>query len=265
LLAGGGTAAVAVTSSSTAPPSATSSTCAPQNVANLAGDSDASVSVTWDAPPANCGPVTQFQIKVLSPSNGQDVVATAPGNATSINLTEPVLRLCTKYKLGVVAVRGSAQSPAAAPAQAAFTYGAPYNASNLVTIVLQGVNSHIGGGSYDPYATSDCTSKSGSFALDDFTNEPKPLYDMIFGWMNLDSNTPKVDIGAGNNLIDSVASIGGLVLPFSYNGATLSGNTYTVNAYTADTVASSNPETTVAYQLWDLVTKWLFLNRRLGW
>jgi hypothetical protein len=61
-------------------------------------------------------------------------------------------------------------------------------------------------------------------------------------WINSDDASHMASYGADSNLVDAAASGGGIVLPFSYSGATLSaGPVFNVKAYSSSTVANTSP------------------------
>jgi hypothetical protein len=227
--------------------SCSSAPAAPQSVTNsrvyTSDNSGAGkVEVDWSAAPSSC--VASYNIVAIdAQGNPRQVVDTVPASATSDTIGS--LNLCTYYRFGVQAVGAGGQLSAVAfPASPAFTAGYPNASPPVVTIVLQGVNSSLlsgqGATSWNALTTDYCT-------LTDETGliEPAALGDLTSNWQNL-SDGGKPDYagwGAGNNLIDSAASTGGLVLPFSYNGATMSGTAsspvFTAQSYTKDDVANS--------------------------
>ena len=224
----------------------------PQNVQDNSSfdktNDNAAVQVTWDAPAPTCDPVAEY---ALVPINARgtpgQAVDTVPASATSDLIGS--LNLCTFYDFGVVAVgTDGQQSPVTFPSNLAFTTGPPKASPPVVTILLQGVNSSLPGGTWNALNTNYCTSLDGN--NNDIGNYPQDgvLADLATNWLNVTSPTSEPDYtspGAGNNLIDSAASTGGLVIPFSYNGVSVTGTptsaTVTVSSYGPSDVADSLP------------------------
>ena len=100
---------------------------------------------------------------------------------------------------------------------------------------------------------SYCTTADGTSPV---TNAPAPLQDLFDFWDNqdpanrishpIDTHGPN-GFGAGNRLIDSLASTGAIVLPMSYsNGTRLTGPsaapTFSTAGYTPDNVGNTSPD-----------------------
>jgi len=228
----------------------------PQNVQNsdvlvLDNSGAGQVVVDWSAPAPTCDPVAGYNIvEIDAQGRPGQTVDTVPASATTDIIGG--LNLCTFYRFGVVAVGADGQqSPVAYPSNQAFTTAPPMSSPPVVTILLQGVNSSLLPGfpatSWNPLRTDYCTSPDGINADIGKPGQVPALASLAYDWLNV-KDAGMADYagpGAGNNLIDSAASTGGLVLPFSYNGATLTGPasspTFTVQSYTKDDVANSLP------------------------
>jgi Fibronectin type III domain len=224
----------------------------PQAVTNTQGTDTSTVDVTWQLPTPGCAQATRYDIvQIASDGSPDGVVQTVPASTLSVTVTG--LNVCTYYRFGVEAASsGGFVSAIGLPPYPAYTYGPPTNA-NIVTIVVQGLDSHVSSASWTPLATPVCTSSQGAWPLDhgqDSPPFPPSLHDLIYAWLNLDDNQRlqhmPAGIGAGNNLIDSLGAAGGIVLPYSYNpGASLDLATrnFTFPGYTATDVNTSDPTT----------------------
>ena len=190
-------------------------------------------------------------------------VASIPATAQQLETIAKNLNLCTYYRFGVVAVgTDGKQSALTLPDKKAFTWGspAPGTIPNTVVIMAMGVSSHVHAGSFSPLdGQSYCTTADGTSPV---TNAPAPLQDLFDFWDNqdpanrishpIDTHGPN-GFGAGNRLIDSLASTGAIVLPMSYsNGTRLTGPsaapTFSTAGYTPDNVGNTSP---------DQVAQWL--------
>jgi len=222
----------------------------PQAVTNTQGTDTSTVDVNWQPPKPGCARATRYDIVQIAPDGSPDGVLQAVP-ASTLSVTVSGLNVCTYYRFGVEAASsGGFISAIGLPSQPAFTYGPPPNA-NIVTIMVQGVSSHGDSATWDPLTTPVCTSSQGVYPLDHRQASPPfpaSLSDLISAWMNLDDDHRlehmPPGIGAGNNLIDSLGTDGGIVLPFSYTspGATLDqANSFTFPGYTPNDVATSSP------------------------
>jgi Alpha/beta hydrolase of unknown function (DUF915) len=124
----------------------------------------------------------------------------------------------------------------------AFTQGRPQSPPAVVTILAQGVASHIAGGTFNPLTVDDyCTTLDG-LRLQARPKAQGPLADMNSEWINSFDPSHMAPYGASGNPVDAAASGGGLVLPFSYGGATLkSGPVFSVTGYSASKFANTSP------------------------
>jgi YVTN family beta-propeller protein len=216
----------------------------PTAVSNDAG-TNRDVEVSWHPPAANCATIDHYDIVAID-AHGKPIhtVETVPASATSADIGG--LNLCTFYRFGVMAVGIDQQaSDVVLPPGPVFTQGLPDQSPRVITIILEGVATSSPGGSFNPLQVDDyCTSLSGSNSA---INNGTLLGSLSAAWLNLgDAGNPDyAGPGAGNNLIDSAASTGGLVLPFSYNGATMTGPasspTFSAQPYSVQDVAESNP------------------------
>lgn len=69
-----------------------------------------------------------------------------------------------------------------------------------------------------------------------------PLSDMAGQWINSSDASHMAGYGAGSNMVDAAASGGGMVLPFSYSGATLKpGPVFNFTCYSKSKVANTSP------------------------
>ena len=132
----------------------------------------------------------------------------------------------------------------------------PTTPPRVVAVIVSGINSHIGGGSFNPLAPSltYCSSADG---ITELTNHPTPVQDLIDGWK--ESQPP----GPTNRMTDALASTGAVVLPFSYKRAVLRGKpaapTFSFTGYTASDVANTDPQaaaTTLNNELTSIHTVW---------
>ena len=190
-------------------------------------------------------------------------VASVPATAQQLETIAKNLNLCTYYRFGVVAVSTDGkQSAMTLPDKQAFTWGsaAPGTIPNTVVIMAMGVSSHVHAGSFSPLdGQSYCTTADGNSPV---TDAPSPLQDLLDIWDNqdpanrishpIDTHGPN-GFGAGNRLIDSLASTGAIVLPMSYSkGTRLTGPpaapTFTTAGYNPDDVGNTSP---------DQVAQWL--------
>jgi hypothetical protein len=253
---------------STASASASPSQCAPYNVTNRRGKLHPSVEVAWDAP-ASCVNVVHYSVVELGPnSTAGTTVVTVPATARA-DETIAVPSWCTYYRYGVVAVSGGHhQSAVVLPPAPVFTsYTAAPNPP-VVSILIPGIHSSGPEDSFNAQTADYCTSKYGELP-------PKEGYSSLVGltdiWLNYtkqqdgsyDTDPSTVGSGNTNNLVDSLASTGGYVLPFSYRGATVSGTpdhpVVTEHAYTTDDVGTTtiqedvarlNTEVTQVHAMW---------------
>lgn len=189
-------------------------------------------------------------------------VASVPATAQQLETIAKNLNLCTYYRFGVVAVgTDGKQSAMTLPDKKAFTWGspAPGTIPNTVVIMAMGVNSHLLAGNFSPLdGQSYCTTADGNSPV---TDAPAPLQDLLDIWDNQDPISHALDthgpngFGAGNRMIDTFASKGAVILPFSYGGkgATLSKGTapnravFSVPGYTASDVGDTRPEDAAQY------------------
>jgi hypothetical protein len=215
----------------------------PQDVTNSATN-DRGVDVTWPAPQPNCATVDHYDIVTMT-SDGTPgaTVMTVPATATTATVSG--LLLCTFYRFGVRAVGADQQGSAVAPPTApAFTQGLPDQAPAVVSIIIQGVTTSGAKGTFDPLSVNDyCTSRAGDLSA--LSSYP-PLKSMTSQWLGLGDAAHAAKAGDGNNMIDSLASSGGLVLPFSYTSAVLTGTAsspvFRYQAYGSADVANSLPD-----------------------
>ena len=215
---------------------------APQNVTDSA-TSNRGVNVTWTAPVPNCATVDHYFIVPINSDGTPGVpVMAVPATATSATVSD--LTLCRFYRYGVIAVGADQQASATAPPPPpAFTQGLPNQTPVVVSIIIQGLRSSGAQGTFNPLTVDDyCTSLTGNLSA--LSSYP-PLSSMTSGWLGLDDAAHAAKAGDGNNLIDSLASLGGLVLPFSYTKAVLTGTAgspvFQYQAYTTTDVANSLP------------------------
>jgi hypothetical protein len=225
----------------------------PQNVRDGAlygdGNGGGDVQVRWDAPTSQtCGAIDHYEIVNIRAdgSIGDTVDSVADTGAPSYTDYVTGLKLCFFYKFGVVAVGVNGQkSVVAHPSNSAFTIGPPKSSPPVITIIIQGVGSSVEGSNWNPLSTFYCTSQFGdNSTIQTGTTQGKLAYD----WLNVSDagNGDYAGPGAGNNLIDSVASTGGLVLPLSYvPGTKLTGTAaspmFTVPSYGPSDVINTNP------------------------
>ncbi len=238
------------TSTTTAPPTTTSSTCkslappvAPNSVSNAGIIYTRSVDVTWQPVITGCTLVDHYDVVSLNDAGTPvHTVLSAPVTDRP-QATVTGLDLCTFYRFGVIAIGTNGQpSPLALPARAAFTYARADKTPMVVSIVLQGIASEGAADSFNPQETAFCTSSNGT---EPPYSTSQALQVMATRWLNYDSpgDPAAPQAGSGNNLIDSLASTGGYVLPFSYNGAsvtaTADGPSFQTTAYSKEDVAAS--------------------------
>ena len=225
----------------------------PQNVQNSAlygdGSGGGNVQVRWDAPASQtCGAVDHYEIVNIRSDGSIGGTVDSVSDTGALSYTDYIkgLNLCTFYKFGVVAVGVNGQkSVVAYPPKSAFTIGPPKSSPPVITIVIQGYRSSVNGSSWNPLSTFYCTSQFGdNSTIQTGTTQGKLAED----WLNVTDpgNADYAGPGAGNNLIDSVASTGGLVLPLSYvQGTKLTGTAaspmFTVPSYGASDVINTSP------------------------
>jgi hypothetical protein len=215
----------------------------PQNVTDSA-TSDGGVTVTWTAPQPNCATVDHYEVVAMtSDGSSSTPVMAVPVTATTGTISG--LHLCGFYTLGVQAIGADGQySAATAPTAPAFTQGLPDQAPKVVSIIILGLQSSAPQGTFDPLSVDDyCTSLTGD--LSSLSTYP-PLQSMTSQWLGLSDAAHAAQAGNGSNLIDALASTGGLVLPFSYNGAVVGGTAsspvFRYQAYNSTDVANSLPD-----------------------
>jgi hypothetical protein len=216
---------------------------APQDVINTAVTDQRSVTVTWKPPAPGCAPAARYDIVEVTAEGSPVRVVKSVSASGPLSATVTGLFLCNFYSYGVEAASDSAIiSAIGLPAHPAFTYGLPDPSPPVVSIVLQGIASAGDQGSFDPSQVDYCTSPDGSMPPVNGQLALKTLATRWTGWDSPDDPSRAYG-GAGNNLIDSLASTGGYVLPFSYTGATVTGTPgspwFTVNAYSKTDVANS--------------------------
>jgi hypothetical protein len=247
---GSTSATVAPASADTGSADANRGMCNPHNVVNTPNGVLRHVDISWA--PADCAAIDHYNIiEISAKDNAGRTVQQVPANSTSG--TAAGLNLCTFYRFGVQAVsKDGRKSSVILPDHFAFLSGPADQDPPVVTIVLQGINSslqdiHNPGavGSFNPAAADYCTSSKTNGSLPPNNDGIHwPLQSLADGWLNYPQTDPTAaGAGAGNNLLDSLASTGGYVLPFSYKGAEVSGTaaalTFTVQPYTKDDVANS--------------------------
>ncbi|MGO8864464.1 MAG: fibronectin type III domain-containing protein [Acidimicrobiales bacterium] len=210
---------------------------APQSV-QLAGG-NRSVTVTWAPPQPNGVAIDHYNILTIN-SDGTTGTVAKTISASSLQTVVSGLNLCEYYRFGVQAVSSDGQvSPIAYPAVPAFTSGPPTAPPKTVVIVVSGVNSSIGSGTYDPIGRglTYCSSTDG---VNEVFFGPRPILDLIDGWK--ESST----FGAGNRMTDTLASTGAVIFPFSYTKATLVGTpgnpTFRFTGYSSSDVGNTSPE-----------------------
>ena len=213
----------------------------PSSVTNSATP-DRGVDVSWTPPSPNCATIDHYDIVAVS-SDGTPgrTVTTVPATATSASVGD--LNLCTYYRFGVRAVGADQQASAAvSPAGMTFTQGLPDQAPKVISVIIQGINTHGDAGDFNPLGVDDyCTSLTGDLSA---LSSDLPLSSMTKQWLSV-GTAQAAGAGAGNNMIDSLASTGGLVLPFSYNKAAVTGTasspTFSYKAYSPSDVANTLP------------------------
>jgi hypothetical protein len=255
---GSGCSASAPSPNPTSAASAASpSQCAPYNVTNRRGTHHPSVEVAWDAP-ASCVNVVHYSVVQLGPNGtaGTTVVTLPATGHTEETIAVP--SWCTYYRYGVVAVSGGHHESAVVlpPAPVFTSYTAAPNPP-VVSILIPGVSNSGPEDSFDAQTADYCTSKYGELPPKEKEGYPS-LVALTDSWLNYSKQTDgsyttdKSTAGSGNtnNLIDSLASTGGYVLPFSYRGTTVTGTpddpVVTEHAYTSDNVATTTIQDDVA-------------------
>jgi pimeloyl-ACP methyl ester carboxylesterase len=241
-------------SSSPSPPaSAAGSACAPRNITNTPGRLQVrTMDITWDGPLGNCD-VVQYNI-VTTDTQGKPAGTVRQVAATATSATVPGLGPCSYYRFGVQAVTKSGTSSVTLPSHDVFLSGPPDSPPKLVAIVLQGITSHDPGGAFNPATATFCTTPNGTMPP---SNAQSSLQVFDDQWLNYNDNGSSKAVsaaaGANNNLIDTLANTGAYVLPFSYDGATLSGSPsspwFTTASYTGDDVGSADPLTAMPARL----------------
>lgn len=227
----------------------------PQNVANSQGQSAQQIYVTWQAPVPNGVQFDHYNIVEVhadgTPGVIVDTVSASTLSDTISSTASLAINPCEYYRFGVVAVgTNSSQSTIAYPLTPVYAQGLPASSPKVVVVLLQGVGSHIGGGAFDPLTTSSCTSSDGLIPV---SGDPAPLQDMVDQWNNInvtDHGRVQGDHGpgpgAGNQMIDTLASQGAVVLPFSYTDAKLSRSggspTFKFTGYDAGNVGNTYPD-----------------------
>ena len=219
------------------------------------------VDVTWHPSEPNGAVIDHYDVVEIHFDNTIGATVASVPASGSLSWKQTGLNLCTYYRFGVKAVTATREeSSVALPLHQAFTSGsflAPGNEPKTVVVMAMGVNSQITGGTMHPLSRqSYCTTYDGIIPT---TNAPAPLQSLLDGWDNQDYRTHVIDktgpngFGAGNRMIDSLASRGAIVLPMSYSkGTRLTGPsaapTFTTAGYTPDNVANTSP---------DQVAQWL--------
>jgi pimeloyl-ACP methyl ester carboxylesterase len=204
------------------------------------------VRVSWDAPAGTCRADHYKVVNIHSDGSRGGVAATVRDTgASSYADTVSHLKLCTFYRYGVIAVDTDGdQSAVGLPHSAAFTYGTPKPNPPTVTILIQGIGSGLPRESWNPLAVSNCSSTSGNNSQ---IRTGTARGSLAYHWLNLgDAGHPDyAGPGAGNNLIDSAASRGGIVIPFSYTFSEMTRPSrspgYTVFHYSATNVGYTSP------------------------
>jgi hypothetical protein len=216
----------------------------PQNVTN-SDNSAGQVVVQWQPPVPNGATVDHYNVFDLASGA---LAATVPATVTSLSASITQVRLCTYYRFGVTAVGvDGQQSTVALPPKAAFTQGSPKSPPTTVAILVAGINTSSGAGTFNPLNVYDyCTTVDGMNPISQSVVEPAPLAAMNHEWNVEDDPAHSPKFGAGNRMIDTIASTGAIVLPFSYTGAILSGPasapTFNYQAYKASKVAVTRPD-----------------------
>jgi hypothetical protein len=234
--------------------------CAPRNISNTPSPRrDQTMDITWDAPQSSCGTVDHFNLVGIDSTGASgQTLNIAPGSA--FTGTASNLNRCTYYRIGVQAVyqglhpAGPAgpgapppnSSPVAGPSHPVFMAGRADANPRIIVVLLQGVTSHDAGGTFNPATASYCTTPTGT---EPPSNAQASLQGSATQWLNYNDDgtaTPQSQsAGAGNNLVDTLASTGAWVLPFSYNGATLAGTTanpsLSILPYSAHDVGFDDP------------------------
>jgi len=223
----------------------------PQDVVNTA-NATGEVAASWQPPVPNGVAVDHYNVvQIVSPPNTPGaVVATVPASQLSAVISG--LHLCQYYDFGVQAVStdGQISDTGYPPNGGVQTFGPPTSPPKVVVILANGLNTSIGSGVYDPIlpAYSYCSSDGG---------DPASVQTMINNWK--ESSPPNV----GTRLTDTLAGSGAVLLPFSVNGASLSGAAtapvFTFNGYTANDIGNTSPvvaagtlnqEITSVHQVW---------------
>lgn len=216
----------------------------PQNVMNV-GNVAGGVVVTWQPPVPNGATLDHYNVYE---SGSTTILATVPASAAQLFAVIPQLNLCTYYRFGVAAVGADGQQSAIAlPIKPAFTQGSPKSPPTTVAILVAGINTDIGYGVFNPLDVFDyCTTLDGVNPNSASSTYPVPLAGMNHEWNVEDDPAHSPSFGAGSRMIDTIASTGAVVVPFSYTHAALSGPasapTFTFAAYSAAKVARTAPE-----------------------
>lgn len=220
----------------------------PQNVTNV-GTAGGHVLVAWQPPVPNGATIDHYNvIEVGSDGTLKGIVATVPATATDLSAIIQQVNLCTFYRFAVTAVGADGQqSTPAMPAKQAFTQGSPKSPPNTVAILVPGINTSSPAGTFNPLTVFDyCTTLDGINPISANILLPAPLAAMNHEWNVEDHPDHSPPYGAGNRMIDTIASTGAVVLPFSYTRATLSGPadapTFRYTAYDAAKVARTYPQ-----------------------
>jgi hypothetical protein len=247
---------VTSTGNGTGPPSPTPQ---PPSMVSNSANFAAQVTVSWQKPFSASPGIDHYDVvEIHSDNTPGRTVASIPESRVAV-WQSPRLNLCGDYRFGVSSVTpAGARSAVSIPAGQAFTQGEPSaGPPTNVVIFLNGVNTAIRGGTYDPLAppygycssvdgATEITGDRSQYCSDPPTprkqptgSEPLPIQDMLCNWREASG------IGVGNRLTDTLASTGAVLLPFSYAGASLSGAptapNVSLNSYGPSDVAKTTP------------------------
>jgi len=224
----------------------------PQKVTNI-GTSAGNVLVAWQPPVPNGAILDHYNvIEIAFGGQPRGVVAKLPATATDLSSIIQNLNLCTYYTFGVTVVGSDGQeSTIALPAKQAFTQGSPKSPPTTVAILVSGINTDIASGTFNPLDVFDyCTTLDGLNPNSANSAYPAPLAGMNRIWNMEDDPQHSPGFGAGNRMIDTIASKGAIVLPFSYTHATLTGPAsapiFRFEAFDAAKIARTFPDAAAA-------------------
>ena len=229
----------------------------PPTVTHVTAGVNGGADVAWQ-PPANSGssPVTGYTVTATPYADSDHfapvastVTVSVPSSATSASFTNLIANCHQEYVFTVSAQNAGGTGPASAPSSPTKTSGYVSGPPPVVEILIDGESSHIDSSSpfpaFNPLSVPSYCPEAGqnppiatNFSQFSLLNDPT-----VMSWSvgyAPQYVTPANTLSPSHHyLTDAAAAIGGVILPYSYAGATMQKNgSFNFTPYSADTSAT---------------------------